>query len=104
MGSIAGTVALFAAAGTAAWWGRTHPSERGLVRLCRTAVTAYLRAPASARWPGHEIVSHDERTWTVTGYVDAQNGFGALLRMEWECEGERTGGEWHVIDVEVADR
>jgi len=36
----------------------------------------------------------------VQGDVDAQNGFGALLRTSWECTAERDGG-WRIIDVEV---
>lgn len=100
VGSIVGTTVLFVAAGVAVWWGRTHPSDAALVRMCRTAVTAHLKAPGSARWPVRETVVQDDDTWTVTGAVDSQNGFGALLRTGWECHGERIDGEWHVIDVE----
>jgi hypothetical protein len=104
VGSAVGTCALFAAAAIAMWWGRNHPSDAGLVRLCRTAVTAHLRAPGSARWPGGESVVQEDEEWTVTGAVDSQNGFGALLRTGWECHGERLNGEWHVIDVDFGQQ
>ena len=99
-GSITATVALFAAAIGASWYARSNPSQNKLVRECRSAVAGRLRAPGSARWPGGEIVSHGATTWTVQGDVDAQNGFGALLRMSWECTAERDGG-WQILDVDV---
>jgi hypothetical protein len=45
-----------------------------------------LKAPATAKFPSaNEYVATrlDRQTWKVTGYVDAQNSFGAMLRSHW---------------------
>ena len=37
-----------------------------------------------------------ETSWRVSSYVDAENSFGASLRMDWTCEisYDEGDGEW----------
>lgn len=46
-----------------------------------------LKAPATAQFPDWTeencSATHTGDTWTVTSYVDAQNGFGALIRSDY---------------------
>jgi len=99
-------VIILASALGAIVWAATGPTKGKLVKVCRTAVTELLKSPGSAQWPGDESVSHGsgKQLWTVTGHVDAQNGFGALLRGEWECDAERRGRSWHVVDANLYTR
>lgn len=55
---------------------------------CTSAVKDQLKAPSTADFQGSTSV--DYRTSggnniTVTGYVDAENGFGAKLRSNFTC-------------------
>lgn len=61
----------------------------------REFVTASLRAPATAQFPWQpDSASFDGTAWRIAGYVDSQNGFGALIRSHWSCELEKSGGQW----------
>lgn len=46
-----------------------------------------LKAPATAQFPmwteENCAASHSGNDWTVTSFVDAQNGFGALIRSDY---------------------
>lgn len=71
-----------------------EPTTADAQRMCQENVTDKLKAPASARFGGVDT-SRDDDTWTVTGWVDAENGFGANLRSDWACEAVHVGdGEW----------
>jgi hypothetical protein len=54
---------------------------------CKSMVTDRLKAPGSARFQGifeANLVNHGDRiSWD--GWVDSQNGFGALLRTRFNC-------------------
>jgi hypothetical protein len=50
-----------------------------------------LKAPASARFPAYDspevvVVKNEEGHYLVRGVVDAENGFGAMLRSEYVAE------------------
>lgn len=52
--------------------------------ICEDWVRDRLRAPGTARFNnGDETGSAGN--YTITGTVDSENGFGALLRSSWEC-------------------
>lgn len=56
---------------------------------CETFVKRKLKAPATAEFaPSHELTISGEGDgpWKVTGYVDAENSFGAKLRSRYYCE------------------
>lgn len=71
-----------------------NPSAEAAAKLetaydrCQEEVTDRLKAPGTARFPDLEDV--DSRVTTreisIDGYVDAENGFGALLRLTWSCQ------------------
>lgn len=59
-------------------------------RLCENELSAQLVSPASMHFPerGEAGYSAPERLgelWTWDGVVDSQNGFGAMLRSQFEC-------------------
>jgi len=68
-----------------------------------------LKAPTTAKWPstldfgvapkldknGKKI----EGVWEVSGYVDSQNSFGAMLRQNWNVKLKKTNNSWALLDI-----
>jgi hypothetical protein len=80
-------VLLLAGCATAA----TEPDiEADAIAACEASITDMLKSPGSAEFD--TSASEVSSSWTVTGTVDSQNGFGALLRSEFRCyvDGETT--------------
>jgi hypothetical protein len=64
-------------------------SEVDFLAYCEQAVTAQLKAPATAVFQPDEIRYNNIKgtgpEYSLVGTVDAQNGFGALIRLYYEC-------------------
>lgn len=58
----------------------------GARHACEGWVRDQLKAPSTADFQDGTITSKGEGAWTVTGQVDAENGFGAKIRAPWVCE------------------
>jgi predicted RNA-binding Zn-ribbon protein involved in translation (DUF1610 family) len=55
---------------------------------CESFVTKNLKAPSSAKFAPHSeltILQKGNGFWTVVGYVDSQNSFGAMIRSRFIC-------------------
>ena len=40
--------------------------------------------------------------WVVSGYVDAQNSFGAMIRTQWQVKLKKIGAEsWKLLDIKM---
>lgn len=67
-----------------------------------------LLAPASAKFsPDSETqaVSLGDERWTVTGYVDSQNVYGAMLRNRYTCTVRYLGKDtWRPESVDLIAR
>lgn len=76
--------------------------------MCEKFVSKQLRAPATAKFSGTEdttITPLGNGRWKAVGYVDAQNGFGALIRNDYSCTVEYMGQDkWRSIDVTIVPR
>ncbi len=80
--------------GLASWFSSNSPEaqaerehELALVlaeRACERAVTGQLKAPSTAEFSG-TTATGSGTAFNVTGSVDAQNGFGAMIRNSFEC-------------------
>lgn len=99
--------------------GDAEKTEAGflLTKAClraQRAVEKHLKSPKSADFPDcgwslekYKIkASPDRKTFWVQGYVDAQNGFGAMIRSKWVVQLSRsqdTQGEeiWAVVDLAI---
>lgn len=55
-------------------------------QICEGWVENQLKAPSTAEFTDGTEVATDVNAWTVTGTVDAQNSFGAMLRSTWSCD------------------
>lgn len=79
--------------------------------ICRDFVKQRLRSPGSAKFrnPSErdgEVVwwSSDDLEWQVLSSVDAQNGFGALLRSQWDCTVRKIDKDrWKLVDLTIDD-
>ncbi|MCB9988265.1 MAG: hypothetical protein H6868_02900 [Rhodospirillales bacterium] len=54
----------------------------------------YSKHVTASRYEGTRYV-------TVNSYVDAQNSFGAMLRMPYMCKSKYSNGEWELIDFKM---
>lgn len=57
-------------------------NSREAVAQCEARIEKLLKAPSTAEF---DSVSEGSGTWTVTGTVDSQNSFGAMIRNDYEC-------------------
>jgi len=68
------------------------PDDLGAQTVCQTFVERRLKAPSTAKF-SHAKVTNDGTTWTVSGSVDAENSFGAMLRHNYVCTVRPAAGE-----------
>ena len=77
--------------------------------ICQRAqefVSGFLKAPAMARFqpcPENNITRDQFGNYSVKGYVDAQNSFGALLRDNYLVETKYENGHWAFFRVFFGD-
>lgn len=78
------------------------------VTAAQSLVKDELKAPSTARFPvsaDSYAVIFDGQTWKVSGYVDAQNSFGATIRENWTATfamGDTSGAEYKVSNYRVS--
>jgi len=84
-------------------------SRYGAYDVCQKFVTMRLRAPGSAKFPsltadGVSAVDLGDGRYSISAYVDSQNGFGALLRMTFACEVNwQSGQSYKLVDLKLND-
>lgn len=73
--------------------------ERAVYQAAQSFVLDILKTPSTAEFQefnrAEMIVDTDEEkvTYYISAYVDSQNGFGAMLRNDWEVSMNYQGGE-----------
>lgn len=75
-------------AAIAGFLGATNPggdrnTEAYAIVKCQEAVKNQLKSPTTADFTGSSATG--DGTWTVTGSVSSQNGFGATVRSSFQC-------------------
>lgn len=76
------------------------------VTAAQNLVKDELKSPSTAKFPidTSYIVKRNGNDWIVGGYVDAQNGFGAILRQNWVATftmGDTSGSTYRVSNYNV---
>ena len=79
---------------------------------CQNYVKDRLRSPSTADFPwlDHSVTPAGSEAYVVRSYVDAQNGFGATVRNNYECKIQYAGGEeadqrtWVLLDLSLETR
>ena len=82
----------------------TRPSRRTrLIEAAQEAVRGKLKAPLTAVFPAdndaYTIRQLPDYTVGVSGYVDASNSFGAMLRSKWVVTLRERNGRIAVVNV-----
>lgn len=74
--------------------------EFDAVVVAEKAVKNKLKSPSTAEFCSHKeySITCSRNTWTVSGYVDAQNSFGATLRNNFTVKFTFENGERYTID------
>ncbi len=74
--------------------------------ISQSFVEEILKAPATADFPlgATAQIQNDEDTYTVTSYVDSENGFGANVRSNWTVTLTYNGGDWATQSNWTLDR
>ena len=98
VGLIAAVLVVLAAGGVTAYVLTRGPDlKQQATQACEDKLRASLKAPATAQFsgidasPSDATQAADGRGWYVTGNVDAQNSFGALIRSTWTCYAYQRG-------------
>jgi hypothetical protein len=68
-------------------------TSAGAQEACQDRVETLLKSPATAKFSDVVAVPQGADTWKVTGSVDSENSFGALLRSSFTCMAESDDGE-----------
>lgn len=79
---------------------RTDRSDAQLVASCHASVVAKLKAPSTATFPTYDQIGWLSETQAkVSGNVDAQNSFGAMIRQAYTCDATKDGVRWSITSV-----
>lgn len=78
---------------------RQHQDAR---RVCEGFVTDRLKAPSTAQFTRGGVTGTAVDGVTVTGAVDAQNYFGAMVRGTFSCKVRLTGDRWELVALSGA--
>jgi hypothetical protein len=103
---IFGTVTLCCFGAAQGWFGESEPEPPPLSEqaqnICYDEVLNQLKAPSTAELVSIAASPTEGDTWTVTGSVDAENSFGAMLRNDFECNVTNTGDRWTIDSIYVS--
>lgn len=67
-----------------------HVDEFTAIGACQNSVEAQLKSPGSAEFGGENAARQAGGRYEISGWVDAQNSFGALVRVTWTCSATPT--------------
>lgn len=63
--------------------------EDDYVATCHKLVKRNLKSPATASFASTQVTHPTKYSYRIKGGVDAENGFGALLRLHYQCTGRK---------------
>jgi hypothetical protein len=72
----------------------------------KEAIAKMLKAPSTAEFPNDsefDVTEIDTGLYRVTGYVDSENGFGAMVRTYYTIELQMADDMYMVTDLEILD-
>lgn len=76
--------------------------EYGARDVCETFVERRLKSPSTADFSDTTTAASGESEWTVSGAVDSQNGFGAMIRNNYTCvvrPKDVAGDNWTLVSM-----
>lgn len=73
------------------------------IAACEGFVKDRLKAPATAKFSEEQVVDGPSGGYQVSGAVDAENGFSALIRGHFRCLAVQISGKWTDGGTEVTE-
>jgi hypothetical protein len=76
------------------------------ITMAQAFVKERLKSPTSASFPwsfDEYRVSNIGNEWSVSGYVDAINGFNANLRTHWSLRMRDEGDNWRLLSINIRE-
>ena len=73
--------------------------------VAESEVKEILKSPSTAKFSSYSQtrITNDGDVWKVTGWVDAQNGFGATIRSDYSVKFTMTGKDTYIVDYCYVD-
>jgi hypothetical protein len=75
------------------------------ITMAQAFVREHLKSPSSASFPWsfdeYRVTNGIGNEWTVSGYVDAVNGFNANLRTHWTVKMSDDGDDWRLLSINI---
>lgn len=105
----AGAIGVLLLAFAANGKGATPPPKAGPTTadahlICQDFVSKRLKAPSTAKFADlYDVKAFKEAGhFTVIGWVDSQNSFGAQIRTNYTCSVEpTTGDKWRLLSIDI---
>ena len=97
-------LALVACGGTASVTPTPAANDFTACVMAQVFVEQQLKAPGTAKFQlcKDATIRRSGDQFTVRSYVDSQNSFGAMLRMDYVAVVEWTGGDnWRLVDLAI---
>jgi hypothetical protein len=63
----------------------TTPASSSVIEIAEKFILSGLKSPTTAKFSGASYKQRGANVFLVSGYVDSQNSFGAMLRGTWLC-------------------
>jgi hypothetical protein len=82
---------LFSVMFTAGCTSQTDLAHQQASEKCQSLISSRLKAPSTAKFSGVTFEALDASTFNILGSVDAQNGFGAMIRADFSCQAFNDG-------------
>ncbi len=78
----------------------------GAFTIAQDFIESNLKCPRTAKWPWIDYTSVTvplgNGRYQVSSYLDAQNGFGAMVRIHFVCTVEHISGDrWRLIKLTI---
>ncbi len=75
------------------------------IAFAKSIIEDTLKSPSTAKYSSVEAyeLSNEKDVWAVNGYVDSQNGFGAMLRSQWEIQLDYRDGKGGAVKSFIFD-
>lgn len=73
----------------------TGPNKYEAIRYCEDQIRDQLKAPSTAKFDSDS--SDESSPFTVTGSVDAENSFGAMIRSDFQCTVTISGDSFRAV-------
>lgn len=103
---IAGAAAVILAIAGGVTYAALPSTDDEAVEFCQEEIRDRLKTPASAKFSDATVDPEEGSTvYRVSGAVDAQNGFGAMVRGNYRCTlRHNEDGSWVAITASVDQR